>query len=100
MLSHIKYPKGKGTTYKKRWAYLQKGGISIQTGHLLFKSQQNFLQGVMKSAAKLGIDNVDWQPGRGGCEGSSVCQIQVDALSDPGSNPTWGMFICYRNRYY
>ena len=27
------------------------------------------------------------KPGRGGRKGSSVCQIQVDAHSDPGSNP-------------
>ena len=38
-------------------------------------------------------------PGCGGREGSSVCQIQVDAHSDPSLNPVQGMFIWYRNRY-
>ena len=32
-------------------------------------------------------------PSCGGLEGSSVCQIQIDAHSDPGSNPARGMFI-------
>ena len=61
MLSHIKYPKGKGTTYKKRCAYSQKGGISKQTRHILFKvNKQIFLQGVMKNAENLGVDDVNW----------------------------------------